>query len=169
MVLTQDWHPPNHLSFASNHEDRAAGEIIELDGLQQVLWPDHCIENSSGAEFAAEIEVDKMTYVSRKGENPRIDSYSGFFDNGRRQATDLHAQLQAKGVNRLFVGGLATEYCVKFTVLDAISLGYETMLVTDVCRGLSDADSDAAIKEMQSAGAKLVSSQDLYNERSRPA
>ncbi len=159
VVATQDWHPAGHESFASQHADRSPGEVIDLHGLPQVLWPDHCVQGSSGAEFAAALTVTPDA-VFQKGTDQRVDSYSGFFDNGRRHATGLAEFLRGKGVDSVFVMGLATDYCVRFTALDAASCGFDTTLVEDGCRGveLSAGDVQAAVDEMRAAGIAIVTS-----------
>lgn len=163
VIATQDWHPPDHGSFASNHPGKSPGEVIELSGLEQVLWPDHCVQGSTGAEFHPDLDRERIDTVIRKGEDPSIDSYSGFFDNGHRKATGLRDVLIDRGVGRVYVCGLATDYCVKFTVLDALRLGFETLVVTDGCRGvdLNPGDIESAFEAMKEAGAQLVSSADL--------
>jgi len=157
VVATQDWHPAGHGSFASGHADKAPGEVIDLDGVSQVLWPDHCVQGTSGAEFATTLNTDRVDHVIQKGTQPEIDSYSGFFDNARRHQTGLDALLRGAGVTELCIVGLATDYCVRFTALDAIDLGYPTRLVTAGCRGveLAPGDVDAALEEMRSAGVVL--------------
>jgi len=158
VVATQDWHPPDHGSFASQHEGVEIGQVFQLDGLPQIGWPDHCIQGSHGADFAAALHTDKIDHVTRKGTDRRIDSYSGFFDNGHRKATDLHDYLQSVGASALTVMGLATDYCVKFTVLDALELGYRVNLVLAGCRGveLNPGDVQRAIAAMQNAGATVA-------------
>lgn len=157
VVATQDWHPQNHGSFADNHPGRRPGEIVELAGLQQVLWPAHCIQNEWGSQFAAELEMHRVTKVVQKGVDPTVDSYSGFFDNGRRRATELDDYLRSLGVTAVSVLGLATDYCVRFTALDACSLGYRTRLLLEGCRGveLETGDCAAAIREMAAAGVEI--------------
>ena len=154
VVATQDWHPANHGSFASQHEGVSVGDLFELGGVQQVAWPDHCVQGTSGAEFSSLLNTDRIAKVIRKGTDPMIDSYSGFFDNDHQQSTGMHEYLQSIGATEVSVLGLATDYCVKFTVLDAIKLGYRTRVVWDGCRGvdLAQGDVDAAIKAMRSAG-----------------
>lgn len=160
VVATQDWHPPDHGSFASQHEGKAPGEVIDLHGLDQVLWPDHCVQGSDGARFVAGLNVEAITKVFPKGTNVEIDSYSGFFDNGHRQDTGLAAWLRAEGIDELFVLGVATDYCVKFTVLDALKEGFATTLVIDGCRGvdMKAGDVQSAIEEMRAAGVTVVES-----------
>jgi nicotinamidase/pyrazinamidase len=168
VVATQDWHPALHGSFAANHAGRRVGEVIELEGLQQVLWPVHCVQGTRGAEFAPGLGVGRIGHVTRKGMDVRVDSYSGFFDNGHKRATDLDGFLKAKGVTELFVMGLATDYCVKFTVMDALVLGYEVSLVIDGCRGvdLKAGDVERAVAEMRAAGVAVVRSEEISVERS---
>ena len=163
VVATQDWHPTNHGSFAANHPGQRPGDVIELDGLAQVLWPVHCVQNSAGAEFIPTLRKGRIAHVSQKGMNPRIDSYSGFFDNGHRQATDLGEWLTERGIDELCIMGLATDYCVKFTVIDACKMGYRVTLISDGCRGidLKPGDIDRAIQEMRDAGAAVASSAEV--------
>lgn len=158
VVATQDCHPSNHGSFAANHPGRKPGELIDLHGLQQILWPTHCVQGTPGAEFVPSLQRNRWDQVFAKGTDPQIDSYSGFFDNGRRQATGLRDYLRQKGVEEVFVAGLATDYCVKFTVLDALQLGFKTLLIEDACRGvnLQPDDVQAALSTMKSAGAEIV-------------
>ena len=154
VIATQDWHPKNHGSFAANHAGKEPGQVIKLNGLDQVLWPTHCVEHTAGAELAPGLDSKRITRIFHKGTDPTVDSYSGFFDNGHRNATGLGDFLTAQGVKRVIVCGLATDYCVKFTALDAVELGFETVLVPDACRGvnLAPGDSEAAIGQMADAG-----------------
>ncbi len=158
VVATQDWHPPGHGSFASQHAGVGVGDVFDLNGLPQIGWPDHCVQGTSGAEFADAIDVSRINHVSQKGTDSQIDSYSGFFDNGKRQSTDLDAYLKSIGTTELNILGLATDYCVKFSVLDAIELGYKTNVLVAGCRGvnLNAGDVDNAIEEMRLAGATIV-------------
>ena len=158
VVATQDWHPANHGSFASQHPGKQPGELIELHGLTQVLWPDHCVEGTPGAELCKEIDPAGITRVFRKGTNATVDSYSGFFDNGRRQATGLGDWLRAEGISTLSVLGLATDYCVKFTALDARELGFDVTLLAQGCRGveLHPGDIARALTELHAAGVRIA-------------
>lgn len=167
VIATQDFHPPTHLSFASNHEGRSVYEGIDLDGLPQVLWPDHCVQGSSGADLCEELHEELITRVVQKGMDPRIDSYSGFFDNGRRKATGLDAILKNEGVHDLYMMGLATDYCVKWTALDGIRLGYRVHLIVDGCRGvgLGPSDVENALRELRDAGVEQLSSAALLARR----
>lgn len=160
VVATQDWHPKNHGSFASNHPGKRPGERIELGGLPQVLWPDHCVQGSRGAEFHPDLDTSRIARVIRKGTDPEIDSYSGFFDNGHRKATGLGDYLREQKVTDVWIAGLATDYCVKWTALDAVNLGFRTHVIEDACRGvdLSPGDIDRALEEMRKAGVDVVTS-----------
>ena len=157
IVATQDWHPADHGSFATNHPGRRPGERIDLDGLEQVLWPVHCVQGTAGAEFAPGLERGRWDRVFRKGTDPEIDSYSGFFDNGHRRATGLGEFLRERGVEEVSVAGLATDYCVKFTALDARGLGLRVRLVAAACRGveLRPGDSARALEEMHAGGVNV--------------
>ncbi len=157
IVATQDWHPPGHESFAVSRDGREPGEVIDLHGLPQVLWPVHCVEDTPGAEFVADLDTDRFEEVFRKGTDVSIDSYSGFFDNGKRKATGLEDYLRERGVDAVDVVGLATDYCVKFTALDAVDLGFDTSVVAKACRGvnLNDGDVDRALDEMRAAGIRV--------------
>ena len=163
VVATQDWHPRDHASFASQHAGKRPGELVTLEGLPQVLWPDHCVQLTHGAAFAATLDTKRIAKIFPKGMDRRVDSYSGFFDNGRRHDTGLAAYLRLKGVRELLVCGLATDYCVKWTALDAAELGFETSVVVDACRGveLHDGDVEDALDELEDAGVELVESDEL--------
>ena len=157
IVATQDWHPQNHGSFAEHHPDKSPGEVITLGGIDQILWPAHCVQNTYGAEFIPGLNTEKINQVFQKGMNPNIDSYSGFFDNDHKNATGLHQYLQAQKVNDIYIVGLATDYCVKFTALDAALLGYSTTVLKKGVRGveLASGDIEQAFAEMQTAGVKI--------------
>lgn len=159
IAATQDWHPPDHVSFAGRHEGRKPGDIITINGMQQVLWPDHCVQNTRGAEFVNGLEADKISKVFHKGVDRDIDSYSGFFDNEHRRATGLGEFLKQEGVEEIFVMGLATDYCVKFTALDAIRLGFAVKVIKEGVRGVevNKGDCEKALKEMSDAGVMLIS------------
>jgi nicotinamidase/pyrazinamidase len=163
VIATQDWHPSSHGSFAKNHPGHKPGEIIELNGLTQVLWPAHCVQETPGAEFAKALDTERITRVVQKGTDPEIDSYSGFFDNGHRKATGLGDFLRDQGIEQIYVLGLATDYCVKFTALDARQLGFDVWLVEDGCRGveLKPGDCRAALSELEAAGVHIVQSADV--------
>lgn len=158
VVCTQDWHPADHGSFASQHPGHRPGQLVELNGLTQVLWPDHCVQDSRGAAFHANLRLPPDAVVFQKGTDSTVDSYSGFFDNGRRKATGLGDFLVGKGVTDVTVMGLATDYCVKFTALDAVALGFATTLVVAGCRAvnLAPGAGDAAVAVMRAAGVTIA-------------
>ncbi len=163
IVATQDWHPADHGSFATRHPGRKPGELVELGGLPQVLWPTHCVQDSVGAAFAPALELTRLTKVFTKGTDPTIDSYSGFFDNGHRKATGLGDFLRDRGVTDVYLLGLATDYCVKATALDARRLGFTVHLILDGCRAvdLCVGDGERAVEEMRIAGVHLTTSDDV--------
>jgi nicotinamidase/pyrazinamidase len=160
VVATKDWHPANHGSFASQHAGKQVGERIDLNGLPQILWPDHCVQQTPGAAFVDGLETGLIERVFFKGTEPGIDSYSAFFDNGHRQATGLGDYLQARGVTDVYLAGLATDYCVKFSALDAVQLGFSVHVIEDGCRAvnLQPGDGRRALEEMRQAGIRLVCS-----------
>jgi nicotinamidase/pyrazinamidase len=160
VVATQDWHPANHGSFAANQPGRRPYELGELGGLPQVLWPVHCVQGSPGAAFHAALDTERITRAFPKGTDAGIDSYSGFFDNGKRKATGLGDWLRAQGVGELTVLGLATDYCVKATALDAVELGFPVTLVADGCRAveLHAGDAARALDQLRAAGVRIVDS-----------
>ena len=171
IVATQDWHPAEHGSFAANHPGRRPGEVIDLNGLPQILWPVHCVCETPGAEFVDGLGTMKITKVFAKGTDPAVDSYSGFFDNGHRKSTGLGEFLPRRGVTDVYVCGLATDYCVKFTALDARQLGFNTFLVEDASRGvnLKPGDVERAVEEMRAAGVKVVRSDDVLRQSATDA
>jgi nicotinamidase/pyrazinamidase len=164
VVATQDWHPAEHGSFAANHSGKKSGDVIDLDGMPQILWPVHCVQNTVGAAFVPALEMKQVTQVFQKGTDPRIDSYSGFFDNGHRKATGLSGFLKARNVTDVFVAGLATDYCVKFTALDAVGLGFKTHLIEEACRGVNLKPDDVAnaIRQMEKAGVRIVKNVEAF-------
>jgi len=165
-VATQDWHPANHGSFAANHPGKKEYDQIDLNGLPQTLWPVHCVQSTHGAELAASLKRDRIAKIFQKGTDPGIDSYSGLFDNGYRKSTGLGEWLKAQGVTEVFVCGLATDYCVKFTALDAAQMGFGTHLIEDASRGvnLRPDDVQKAVEEMKRAGVVMVRSGELLRE-----
>lgn len=158
IVLIQDFHPANHGSFASNNEGVGVGDIFDLNGLPQVGWPDHCVQGSAGCDFLPGLETQHAGLVIRKGMDPEVDSYSAFYDNGQRNSTGLTGYLKGLDIGSVDVVGLATDYCVKFTALDAVSEGFQTRLLTNCIRAvnLKPGDGDAAIEEMQTAGVEVL-------------
>lgn len=165
VVATQDWHPANHLSFASNHPGHKPGDVVDLNGLSQILWPDHCVQHSKGAEFHRDLDVSRVAKIVQKGSDPEIDSYSTFFDNGRRKSTGLERYLRDQRVTDVYLGGLATDYCVLWSVRDAVELGFRTFVITDACRGveLKQGDIERAFEEMRSLGATLLPSSEVIS------
>jgi len=159
-VATQDWHPADHESFATQHPGKRPGDVIELAGQPQVLWPPHCVQGTRGAALHADLAVSKITEVFPKGTDRAIDSYSGFFDNGHKKRTGLAEWLRERWITRVYVMGLATDYCVKATALDARDLGFDTWVIEDGCRAveLAAGDGDRAIAAMRAAGVTIVES-----------
>lgn len=166
VVATQDWHPMDHESFAANHPGKRVFDRVELKGLPQTLWPVHCVQESPGAALAPQLNRDRIARVFQKGTDPGIDSYSGLFDNGHRRSTGLGEWLRSKGVTDVFVCGLATDYCVKFTALDCVKMGFVTSLIQDASRGvnLGETDVASAIQEMTKAGVSIVQSHHLLGK-----
>jgi nicotinamidase/pyrazinamidase len=150
VVATQDWHPPDHGSFAANHAGKSIGDVVNLHGLPQILWPVHCVQGTHGAKLAAELSRGPIVEIFRKGTDPQIDSYSGLFDNGHRKATGLATWLRETGVDEVYLAGLATDYCVKHTALDAAELGFRVFLILDACR----------VAAMRDAGVEIILSTD---------
>jgi nicotinamidase/pyrazinamidase len=160
VAATQDWHPPNHQSFAANHPGKQPYEMIDLHGLMQVLWPVHCVQATRGAELHGDLDRSRITEIFHKGTDPEVDSYSGFFDNGKRKATGLGEWLRSRWIQQVYVMGLATDYCVRATALDARSLGFDVWLVQDGCRAVEvkPGDGERAIAELRGAGCAIVES-----------
>jgi nicotinamidase/pyrazinamidase len=161
VVATQDWHPENHGSFASAHPGKNAFDKAMLGRLEQVLWPDHCVQGSKGAAFSDELRQEKIEAIFRKGLDPGIDSYSGFFDNGKKKSTGLSDYLKGKGVRQVYVVGLAGDFCVGFTVLDAISEGFETFLVEDATRPIDPEGFEKMKARIISNGGGVLLSDDI--------
>lgn len=162
VVQTQDWHPSDHSSFASNHKGKKPFDTIDMEYGEQVLWPDHCVQGTKGSEFHSSLKTNPSQMIVRKGFRSSIDSYSAFFENDHETVTGLHGYLQARGVDELYVVGLATDFCVKWTVLDALKLGYKVHLVEDAIRGIDiEGSVDTAIKEMKEAGVQLIQSTNI--------
>ncbi len=167
VLATQDWHPSNHGSFAANHPGKNPGDIIMLNGLEQILWPVHCVQNTKGADFVGELDTSLIDRIFKKGTDPEIDSYSGFFDNGHKKDTGMGNYLKEKSVTDVYILGLATDYCVKFTAIDASHLGFNTFLIADACRGvnLNPGDVDSAIGEMEKAGVSVIRVRDIKGKK----
>jgi nicotinamidase/pyrazinamidase len=158
VVATRDWHPGNHGSFAASHPEKVPGDIIELNGLPQVLWPVHCVQGSFGAGFSSLLHKDKFDKVIEKGTDRNIDSYSGFYDNGHLKSTGLSEFLKSRSVNEVTIVGLATDYCVKFTALDSLTEGFDTIVIEDLTRAvnLHEDDFRKSIDEIMQKGAKII-------------
>jgi nicotinamidase/pyrazinamidase len=173
VVATQDWHPENHGSFAVNNDGMEPFEMGELNGMDQVMWPEHCVQGSEGAEFVDALNSEDFQTIFRKGMNPKVDSYSAFMDNGEqvespedgdhyfRHHTGLDAFLSGLDVEEVFVVGVATDYCVKWTAMDSVDMGYETTVVTDCCRGVDPEDVQDALNEMNNHGVEIITSDQI--------
>jgi nicotinamidase/pyrazinamidase len=159
-IATKDWHPPNHKSFASSHPDKKIYDHIDLNGLSQVLWPDHCVQGSWGSEFHPLLRTDRIQKVIYKGTDPNIDSYSCFFDNAHQQETGLNTYLKELNITDVYIMGLATDFCVQYSVLDALLLGFKTFLIEDGCFGINQTPNavEHSIHTMQKAGATIIQS-----------
>jgi nicotinamidase/pyrazinamidase len=159
IILTQDWHPPNHQSFASAHPGKRPFEQVQVSYGEQTLWPDHCVQGSKGAEFHPALHLPQAELILRKGFRPHIDSYSAFFENDRATATGLAGYLRERGLTRVFLAGLAYDYCVAHSALDAVRLGIPAVVVRDACRAIDLNGSVAAIeKEFAASGVMLIES-----------
>jgi nicotinamidase/pyrazinamidase len=161
VVATQDWHPANHKSFASQHDGKNTFEAIDLDGLPQMLWPDHCVQGSIGAAFSTSLEMNKVEAIFRKGMDASIDSYSGFYDNGHRNSTALAEYLNGKGVTEVYIAGLAADYCVYFTCKDALQKGFTTYVIEDATRAISTEAFEAAKADIKVKGGSIIHSSSL--------
>ncbi|MDT0685399.1 bifunctional nicotinamidase/pyrazinamidase [Autumnicola psychrophila] len=163
VIATQDWHPQNHASFAENHSEKNEFETIDLNGIQQILWPVHCVQNSEGAEFHPELKIAKIEAIFRKGTNPEIDSYSGFYDNAHLKSTGLSGYLREKGVKEIYFCGLAAEFCVSFSVKDALQEGFSAILIEDATRALDKSEFKKAKEEIIKNGGKIITSEELFD------
>lgn len=158
-VLTQDWHPPDHLSFASQHAGKQPFGVIDLPYGAQTLWPDHCVQGTSGAAFHTGLAADKAELIVRKGYRRDIDSYSAFFDNDRTTPTGLHGYLRERGFSRVVLAGLAYDFCVFYSAMDARRLGYDVVVEAAGCRAIDlDGSKDAATRDMIAAGVEITGS-----------
>jgi nicotinamidase/pyrazinamidase len=163
VLATQDWHPKGHISFASRHEGKNPFEVIDMQGTQQVLWPDHCVEGTPGADFHPELDATALRFVLRKGTSPEVDSYSAFAENDRKTTTGLAGLLRELGVGRIFVSGLATDVCVRATALDGRGAGFHVTLVEDACRPVDvpAGNLNRALEEMRDRGVLILDSGEL--------
>lgn len=156
VVATQDWHPEGHSSFASQHEGKNPFDVIEWKGSPQTLWPDHCVQGSTGAEISDKLDTKRVEVIFRKGTDKLIDSYSGFYDNNHKKSTALADYLRGKGVDHVFIGGLATDVCVYFTVLDSLKEGFKTTLLTNASQGLDEGAIKKALQHIQKEGGLII-------------
>ena len=161
VIATQDWHPPNHMSFASNHPGKNPFDIIDLHGLQQTLWPDHCIQGTAGACFPVQLNMNKAEAIFRKGTDPEIDSYSGFYDNGHRKSTGLTGYLHDKKVSEVYLAGLAGDICVFYTAMDSLDEEFTTFIIEDAARPLSQQHFKKVIQDFTGKGGKVIRSAEV--------
>ena len=156
VVATKDWHPSDHVSFASNHPGKKVGDVVKVDNLDQILWPDHCVQKSKGSDFPETLNYEKINKIFCKGINSQIDSYSGFYDNAKIRSTGLSDYLKAKNVTSIDFVGLVTEYCVKFSVLDSIEENFKTRVILKGVKGINIEETNKALNEMGSKGVDLL-------------
>jgi len=162
VVATQDWHPADHKSFASSHPDKKVFEEIILDGLPQVLWPDHCVQQIFGAEISTALDTKKIEAIFRKGMDKNIDSYSGFFDNGKKKSTGMADYLKGRGTTSIYVCGLAADYCVYFTALDGLELGFQSTIITDATKAIDENNFKKVLENFKSKGGKEITSDQIH-------
>ena len=170
VAASQDWHPATHISFASNHKGRQIGDIIEADNVEdQVLWPDHCIQGSWGAKFHESLDINPINLIIRKGFRTGLDSYSTFFENDRKTPTGLEGYLRGLGITHIIIGGLATDYCVFYSVVDAINLRFNVIVVSDAIYGVDypKGSTANAVYAMEESGAVFLSSKEILHEITR--
>ncbi len=158
VVATQDWHPANHKSFASLHRGKKIFDQIDLNGMPQVLWPDHCVQESEGAQFSSQLDTKRIETIFRKGMDKNIDSYSGFFDNGKKKATGMGAYLKGRGATSIYVCGLAADYCVYFTALDGLEMGFESTIISDATLPINKENFKKVLKDFKLKGGKEIRS-----------
>ncbi len=160
VLATQDWHPADHVSFATNHPGKKPGDVIEVKGISQILWPVHCVRNTKGAELVKGLNKEKIESIFYKGTDKWIDSYSAFFDNARRKSTGLYDYLHSRGIKEIHIVGVATDYCVLYSTLDALDLGLSVTVISDACRGINlyPGDVEEAFSKMMGKGARVLTS-----------
>ena len=161
VVATQDWHPQNHVSFASNHHGKSNYEEIQVEGESQTLWPDHCVQNTDGALFHPNLQSERWEAIFRKGTDPKMDSYSAFYDNGHLKSTGLAGYLKEKGASQLFFCGLAADICVYYSIMDAFKEGFACFFIEDASKALKVADFELIKKEMIYLGIQIISSEEI--------
>ena len=162
VVATQDWHPAGHASFASSHPGKNVYDAVMIDGVEQILWPDHCVQGSRGAELARAFNTNRVEAIFRKGTDPGIDSYSAFYDNARRKSTGLEGYLKWRKVDRVFLAGLAADFCVSYSIMDALAMGFGAVLVKDATRAISEEGFRAAEKAILAKGGTIALSEELF-------
>jgi nicotinamidase/pyrazinamidase len=167
VLATQDWHPADHLSFVTTHPGKQVGDIVMVEGIAQILWPVHCVRSTHGSELVPTLNKESFAACFFKGTDKKYDSYSAFFDNARRKSTGLADYLQSRQITRVFIAGVATEYCVLYTALDALDLGFKVSIIEDACRGinLQPRDIDQALALMRQQGAEIIKSSDINNNQ----
>ena len=161
IIATQDWHPENHKSFASNHKNKKEFDVIELNGLEQVLWATHCVQGSFGSQFSKDLKQHRISAIIRKGMDIETDSYSGFFDNGKRNTTGLLGLLKERAVSEVYVCGLAADYCVYYTAKDAVENGFKTFYMEDATKAISEENYQKCKKELLSSGVVFINSSQI--------
>ena len=163
VLATKDWHPPDHMSFAVSHPRKKVGDVVTIQGVSQILWPVHCVRDTEGSEFVSGLHTDKVTSVFLKGTDKWIDSYSTFFDNARKKSTGLTDYLLSRDIKRVYLAGVAFEYCVLYSALDTADLGFETFVVLDACRGINlhPKDEEMALAAMSAKGVHLITSEEI--------
>ncbi len=168
VVATQDWHPKNHISFAANHRGKKVGEIIVVEGISQVLWPVHCVQNTHGASLVDRLNKKSIAKIFFKGVDSLVDGYSAFFDNARIKQTGLNEYLKASQVQDLYIAGIATDYCVLYSTLDAIDMGFSVYVIADACRAinLQSEDEKKALELMREKGAHIMTSENVISQSS---
>jgi len=163
VIATQDWHPSDHVSFASNHQGKEPFDTMDIAGMEQALWPDHCVQGSDGAVFHPSLDTLRVEAIFRKGTDRQIDSYSGFFDNGGRKRTGLTGYLRDKGVTRLYFCGLAADVCVYYSIRDAMKEGFSAVLIEDATRALKEKEFLRVKEEITQKGAQIINSVASHN------
>ncbi|MBN2401640.1 MAG: bifunctional nicotinamidase/pyrazinamidase [Spirochaetes bacterium] len=163
VIGAQDWHPESHASFASNHKGKNAYDQIDSNGIMQTLWPDHCVQGMPGADFHKDLNSKGFNLILRKGINSKIDSYSAFLENDKKTETGLHGYLDALDAKEVCLCGLATDYCVYYSAMDAVKYGFKTSVILDACRGIDvpEGSIDKCLKDMKSIGIKILKTGDL--------
>ena len=162
VVATQDWHPAGHISFASTHKKKPY-EMMTIEGVQQVLWPDHCVAGSFGADFHKNLDLREVDLIIRKGNDLNIDSYSTFLENDKKTLTGLHYYLQGFAIKDLYFCGLATDYCVYYSAMDAMALGFKANIILDACRGVDVPTGNiaTAVRKMKDSGVRIINYNDI--------